>query len=112
MVTRETHGWKKRKRYICRNWRDGSRYCPIFAIAGYEVTVVDVSDEILREAKEKISWSLGRLRAQGNKSAAACERAPSFEVCICFAFSCVARRSKRARHSLNGLWENSTSIQV
>lgn len=36
-----------------------------FAMAGYEVTVVDVSDEILRKAKQTIAWSLGRLAEKG-----------------------------------------------
>jgi len=39
----------------------GHGIAQLLAMAGYEVTLVDISDEILQKAKEKIKWSLDKF---------------------------------------------------
>jgi len=39
----------------------GHGIAQLLAMAGFEVTLVDVSDEALRRAMDKIAWSLGKL---------------------------------------------------
>jgi len=43
----------------------GHGIAEVCAIHGYEVVLIDVSDEILRNALEKIRWSLEGLAARG-----------------------------------------------
>ncbi len=43
----------------------GHGIAELAAIAGYEVWVVDISQDILRDALEKIKWSLGKLYEKG-----------------------------------------------
>ncbi len=39
----------------------GHGIAQLLAMAGYEITIVDISDEILQKAKEKIKWSLDKF---------------------------------------------------
>lgn len=43
----------------------GHGIAQVFAMNGYQVNLVDISDEILSKALEKIRWSLGKLAEKG-----------------------------------------------
>jgi enoyl-CoA hydratase/3-hydroxyacyl-CoA dehydrogenase len=44
----------------------GHGIAELSAIAGYDVVMIDISEEILRKALENIRWSLGKLRERGS----------------------------------------------
>jgi enoyl-CoA hydratase/3-hydroxyacyl-CoA dehydrogenase len=46
----------------------GHGIASVCAIAGHEVDLIDVSDEILESAKMKIGWSLKKLEEKGLRS--------------------------------------------
>jgi enoyl-CoA hydratase/3-hydroxyacyl-CoA dehydrogenase len=50
-----------RKALVIGSGAMGHGITELFAMNGYEVTMVDVNDEILRRAREKIKWSLGKF---------------------------------------------------
>ena len=39
----------------------GHGIAQVFAMAGYEVNMLDIKDEILKSAMEKIKWSLNKF---------------------------------------------------
>jgi len=43
----------------------GHGIAQVFAMNGYGVNLVDVSEDILNKALEKIRWSLGKLAEKG-----------------------------------------------
>lgn len=43
----------------------GHGIAQVCAMAGYDVVLVDISDEILKNALKKIEWSLGKLAEKG-----------------------------------------------
>ncbi|MCS6788239.1 MAG: 3-hydroxyacyl-CoA dehydrogenase NAD-binding domain-containing protein, partial [Aigarchaeota archaeon] len=43
----------------------GHGIAQVAAMSGYKVTVVDVSDEILKRAMERIRWSLEKFAEKG-----------------------------------------------
>ncbi len=50
-----------RKGVVIGSGAMGHGIAQILAMAGYEVAIVDVSDEILKQAKERIKWSLEKF---------------------------------------------------
>ena len=43
----------------------GHGIAQVCAMSGYDVVLVDISDEILKNALKKIEWSLGKLAEKG-----------------------------------------------
>ncbi|MCW4036733.1 MAG: 3-hydroxyacyl-CoA dehydrogenase NAD-binding domain-containing protein, partial [Candidatus Bathyarchaeota archaeon] len=39
----------------------GHGIAELLALAGYDVTLVDISDEVLKKALDNIQWSLGKF---------------------------------------------------
>jgi len=54
-------GERVRKAAVIGSGAMGHGIAELFAMNGYEVTMVDINDEILHKAKEKIKWSLSKF---------------------------------------------------
>jgi len=52
---------KTKKAAVIGSGGMGHGITELLAMDGYEITMVDINDQILQKAKEKIAWSLGKF---------------------------------------------------